>query len=100
MLVEPGATIVMQLHYNLQNVPTALADQTEVQFQLSDTVSRRLAYQPMLDVVRFEPGDQLRVKCTFDNVEGRWGPGVAPMDTNWGESSTEEMCVANILSSE
>ncbi len=51
-------------------------------------------------VVRFEPGDQLRVKCTFDNVEGRWGPGVAPMDTNWGESSTEEMCVANILSSE
>ncbi|MEW5740561.1 MAG: monooxygenase [Myxococcota bacterium] len=190
VLVEPGATIVMQLHYNLDNVPTAQADRTAVDFQLADTVSRRFAYQPMLDVawvagqmkipanapdvthqyvadprsffkllgspldtangfnleavmfhmhqlgkrgelwlekadrrrikvldipnwdfhwqneyqlaepVRFEPGDQLRVKCTFDNSPGRAGPGVASMDTNWGENSTEEMCVANILSSE
>jgi hypothetical protein len=44
--------------------------------------------------VRFEPGDKLRVKCTFDNDK----PGA--VDTNWGENSSEEMCVANILSSE
>lgn len=190
VLVEPGATLVMQLHYNLQGVPQPLADQTTVDFQLADTVSRRLAYQPLLDVawvagqmkipanatdvthqyaadprsffkllgspldttqgfnleavmfhmhqlgkrgelwlekadrrrikvldipdwdfhwqneyqlaeaLRFEPGDQLRVKCVFDNSPGRLGPGLSPMDTNWGENSTEEMCVANILSSE
>jgi hypothetical protein len=190
VLVEPGATIVMQLHYNLNNLPSAQADQTEVQFQLADAVTRRLAYQPMLDVawvagqmkipanttdvthqyvadprsffkllgspldttngfnleavmfhmhqlgkrgelwlekadhrrikvldipnwdfhwqneyqlaepLRFEPGDMLRVKCTFDNVDGRWGPGIPSRETNWGEGSTEEMCVANILSSE
>jgi hypothetical protein len=42
----------------------------------------------------FEPGDKLRVKCTFDNSR----PGA--VETNWGENSSEEMCVANILSSE
>jgi hypothetical protein len=44
--------------------------------------------------VRFEPGDKLRVKCVFDNTK------VGAKDTNWGENSDEEMCVANILSSE
>lgn len=182
--IEPGATVVMQMHYNTASGVVPQADQTEMQFMLADTVTRRLAYQPMLDVawvagqmdipaatpnvvhqyqadpreffkllgspldtstgfnieavmfhmhtlgrhgelylekadktrvklvdipawdfhwqneyqlaapVRFEPGDKLRVKCTFDNDK----PGA--VDTNWGENSSEEMCVANILSSE
>ncbi|MFZ5438778.1 MAG: hypothetical protein ACOZQL_02155 [Myxococcota bacterium] len=182
--IEPGATIVMQMHYNLQNVAAPQADQTAMQFSLADTVQRRLAYQPLLDVawvagqmkipagstdvlhqyvadpraffttlgspldtsrgfnleavmfhmhtlgrrgelwlekadrtrlkvleipawdfhwqneyqlatpLRFEPGDKLRVRCTFDNAAS------GAVDTNWGESSDEEMCVANILSSE
>ena len=182
--IEPGATIVMQMHYNTANVGQPQADQTAMQFTLADTVQRRLAYQPLLNVawvggempipagdpavlhqysadprsffqllgspldttngfnieavmfhmhtlgkhgelwldkadkrhlkildvpawdfhwqieyqlsepVRFEPGDKLRVKCTFDNSL----PGA--VETNWGENSTEEMCVANILSSE
>lgn len=181
--IEPGATVVMQMHYNLG--AEAQQDQTAMQFSLADTVDHELAYQPMLDVswvagamkipagepavlhqyladpraffsgvlgspldntngfnieavmfhmhslgkhgelwlekadkrrikvidipawdfhwqieyqlaepLRFEPGDKLRVKCTFDNDK----PGA--IDTNWGESSSEEMCVANILSSE
>lgn len=184
ILIEPGATVVMQLHYNVAGIPTPEADRTAMQFQLVDTVTRRLAYQPLLDVawvagqmplpageaeivhqhvadprsffkllgspldtdngfnleavmfhmhtlgrrgelwleredrtrvkvldiprwdfhwqneyqlaepLRFAPGDKLRVKCVFDNS----GPGAT--DTNWGENSEEEMCVANILSSE
>jgi hypothetical protein len=190
VLVEPGATVVMQVHYNVAGVPQPRADLTEVQFQLADTVARRLAYQPLLNVewvagqmkipadapevpftyaadpraffsllgspldtskgftleavmfhmhqlgrrgelwldkadkrrvkvleiadwdfhwqneyqlaepVRFEPGDKLRVKCVFDNTAGRLGPGRPSAATNWGENSDEEMCVANILSSE
>ncbi len=182
--IDPGAMVVMQMHYNVQNAGGPQSDQTEMQFTLADTVTRRLAYQPMLDTawvagqmripagesavlhqyqadprsffkllgspldttngftleavmfhmhtlgrhgelwlekadrrrikvldipawdfhwqneyqlaepVRFEPGDKLRVKCTFDNSK----PDA--MTTNWGENSDEEMCVANILSSE
>jgi hypothetical protein len=44
--------------------------------------------------VRFSPGDELRVRCVFENT----GPN-AKM-SNWGENSDEEMCVANLLSSE
>jgi len=46
----------------------------------------------LAEPVRFEPGDQLRVKCTFDNTAGT-------SDVNWGEATADEMCVANILSS-
>lgn len=48
----------------------------------------------LAEPVRFEPGDELRVKCVFDNSKA-----VSKL-TNWGENSDEEMCVANILSSE
>lgn len=182
--IEPGATIVMQMHYNVPSAAGPQEDQTAMQFTLADSVPRVLAYQPLLDTawvagemkipageapvlhqyvadprsffrllgspldttngfnleavmfhmhtlgkhgelwlekadrrrvkildvpawdfhwqieyqlaepVRFEPGDKLRVKCTFDNSL----PGA--VETNWGENSTEEMCVANILSSE
>jgi hypothetical protein len=47
--------------------------------------------------VRFEPGDKLRVRCTFDNSQQR---RPVPSDVNWGESSDQEMCVANLLSTE
>lgn len=190
ILIPPGATIVMQVHYNVANSGGPHADQTEMQFQLADTVQTQFAYQPLLDVawvagamdipanasnvpyqyaadprdffkllgspldntkgfgieavmfhmhqlgaqgelwldkadhthikvleipawdfhwqnefqlsktLLFEPGDQLRVKCVFDNSPGRHGPGVPSTDTNWGENSTDEMCVANILSSQ
>lgn len=49
--------------------------------------------------LRFSPGDKLRVRCTFDNTAERTGV-MAPPETNWGENSTEEMCVANIFSSQ
>ena len=178
--IEPGAVVVMQMHYNVTGAPQV--DQTTMQFQLADSVQRVFAYQPMLDVgwvaggmsipagkaevmhqlasdprdffhllgspldtskgfdieaimfhmhklgrhgevwlekpgkriklldipawdfhwqneyqldapVRFEPGDRLRVRCTFAND----APGA--IDENWGENSDEEMCVANLLSS-
>ncbi len=50
--------------------------------------------------VRFEPGDHLRMRCTFDNSAAHQNDGAPPKDTNWGEGSDDEMCVANILSSE
>lgn len=50
--------------------------------------------QYMLDApVRFEPGDKLRLRCTFDNSGSM-------REVRWGEGSDDEMCVANILSSE
>lgn len=51
--------------------------------------------------VRFEPGDTLRLRCTFDNSEAKKKPGQTMLkEVNWGENSDEEMCVANILSTE
>jgi len=185
ILVEPGATLVLQMHYN--TAAGIQPDASSFQFQLSDTVGRRLAYQPFLneawaagqmkipqgqsnvvhqyqadpraffsllgspldttngfnieavmfhmhklgtsgqlwldkadhthlkvldipawdfhwqlqyflsEPLRFEPGDNLRVRCVFDNASGRIA---AVKDVNWGEGSDDEMCVANILSSE
>lgn len=48
----------------------------------------------LAEPVRFNPGDELRVRCVFDNSK----PGAKA--SNWGENSDEEMCVANLLSSE
>ncbi len=58
--------------------------------------------QYMLETpLRFEPGDKLRLRCTFDNSPGRLDPNQpAPHDVNWGEGSEDEMCVANIFSSQ
>ncbi|MBX7097185.1 MAG: hypothetical protein K1X89_05715 [Myxococcaceae bacterium] len=51
--------------------------------------------------LRFEPGDKLHLSCTFDNSQARMQPGQQQLtDVNWGENSDEEMCVANILSTE
>jgi hypothetical protein len=57
--------------------------------------------QYMLETpVRFEPGDKLRLRCTFDNSPGRSYPDSSMREVRWGEGSDDEMCVANILSSE
>lgn len=51
--------------------------------------------------VRFENGDQLSLKCVFDNTAAHQpcfgGNCREPADVNWGEGSTDEMCVANML---
>lgn len=39
--------------------------------------------------IGFEPGDRLSLSCTFDNDRAT--------DTNWGEGSADEMCVANLF---
>lgn len=188
ILVPPGATVVLQMHYNVQQGGPK-PDQSKLQFTLEKTVEKRATYQPLLDVnwvagamkipggqkgvlhqfvadprdffkllgspldnskgfnieavmfhmhrlgtigelylekadkrriklinipqydfhwqleyyfeepVRFEPGDKLRVRCTFDNSQEKTGQ-TAPRDVNWGENSDQEMCVANLLSSE
>jgi hypothetical protein len=189
ILVPPGATVVLQMHYN---VPSSgpQPDQTKMEFQLEKSVDRVMAYQPYLDPgwvagamkipagapstsftvdgdprdffhllgspltldhgfnieaimfhmhklgaqgqvylekadgshqklldipawdfhwqfeyqlaapVKFEPGDKLRSRCTFDNSPGRLGVDTATREVNWGEGSDDEMCVANILSSQ
>jgi hypothetical protein len=185
--VQPGTTLVVQMHYNTQDVDPQ-DDLTSLDFQLEDSVQKRAAYTPFLNFswplgnmevppnahtvqtfeadprdsfhtlgstlntdngfnieavmfhmhklgtegtlwlekpdksrvkileipawnfhwqleyvldqpVRFEPGDQLRVTCTFDNVPDRWTDGQVK-DVNWGEGSNDEMCVANLLSTE
>ncbi len=187
ILVPPGATVVLQMHYNVQS--GIQPDLSKLQFTLESTVEKRATYQPMLDVgwvaggmripggekgvvhqlvsdpraffkllgspldnskgfnieavmfhmhrlgtvgelwlekadkrriklisipkydfhwqleyyfdqpVRFEEGDKLRVRCTFDNSQEHTGK-VKPEDVNWGENSDQEMCVANLLSTE
>lgn len=58
----------------------------------------------LAEPVRFEPGDALTVRCTWDNSAGnqiRTKDGTkAPADVYWGEGSLEEMCVANLYISE
>lgn len=41
---------------------------------------------------RFEPGDQLHLKCTWDNAE--------MYDINWGEGTNDEMCLGTVYVSE
>lgn len=58
----------------------------------------------LAEPIRFEQGDTLSVRCTWDNSpenqivtkDGR----AAPADVFWGEGSLEEMCVANLYISE
>lgn len=59
---------------------------------------------PVTDLPRFEPGDKLRVRCTFDNtmenpalkaaLKEQALPG--PVDVGLGESTLEEMCLTGI----
>ncbi len=44
-----------------------------------------------------QDGDLLHLQCVFDNSASNQSDGKAPVDTNWGEGSADEMCVANML---
>jgi hypothetical protein len=47
------------------------------------------------------PGDQLYVECHFDNTEGKQavvnGERLPVRDVNWGDATTDEMCLGNVL---
>jgi hypothetical protein len=51
--------------------------------------------------VRLEPGDQLFVECHFDNTAEHQlvvdGQRLTPRNVNWGERTTDEMCLGNVL---
>ena len=47
--------------------------------------------------MRVYPGDSLRLSCTWDNSEANQpvidGQVAAPHDVQWGEGTTDEMCL-------
>lgn len=51
--------------------------------------------------VRLNPNDQLYVECHFDNTADNQpyvnGVQLPPKDVNWGERTTDEMCLGNVL---
>jgi hypothetical protein len=51
--------------------------------------------------VQLNPGDQLEVECHFDNTAANQmivnGQRLEPRDVNWGEATTDEMCLGNVL---
>ena len=51
--------------------------------------------------VRLNPGDQLFVECHFDNTAENQnvvnGVKLPVRDVNWGENTTDEMCLGNVL---
>lgn len=51
--------------------------------------------------VKLYPGDQLVVECHYDNTAANQivvdGQRLAPRDVNWGEGTTDEMCLGNVL---
>lgn len=52
--------------------------------------------------VRLNPGDQLYVECHFNNTADKQlvidGKALPVRDVNWGEKTTDEMCLGNVLS--
>jgi len=51
--------------------------------------------------VKLNPGDELEVECHFDNTAGNQmivdGRRLTPRTVNWGEATTDEMCLGNVL---
>jgi Copper type II ascorbate-dependent monooxygenase, C-terminal domain len=51
--------------------------------------------------VRLEQGDQLFVECHFNNTAEKQvmidGKRLEPRDVRWGEGTTDEMCLGNVL---
>jgi hypothetical protein len=54
-----------------------------------------------IDPVRLDPGDKLFVECHFDNTAEKQlvvdGKRLAPREVRWGENTTDEMCLGNVL---
>lgn len=50
--------------------------------------------------LRLQPGDQLRLECTWDNSASNQpllqGKQATPKDLGWGEGTDEEMCVVSL----
>jgi hypothetical protein len=59
----------------------------------------QLVYE-LEEAIPFAPEDELSVSCTWDNSSANQPDGRAPEDINWGEGSSDEMCVANIYITE
>jgi hypothetical protein len=52
---------------------------------------------------RVEPSDTLNIECHWDNSGGRHvehGAPAVPQDTNWGEGTTDEMCIGFLYATE
>ncbi|MBM4361158.1 MAG: monooxygenase [Deltaproteobacteria bacterium] len=51
--------------------------------------------------IELAPGDRLALECEYDNTAANQyspsGPAPAPRDVNWGDRSTDEMCLGNFL---
>jgi hypothetical protein len=51
--------------------------------------------------VKLSAGDQLEVECHFDNTAAHQmivdGQRLRPRNVNWGEGTTDEMCLGNVL---
>ena len=47
--VLPGSWVVLQVHYNLENMPQDPTDLSTIEFMLNDTVEQRAAYAPWLN---------------------------------------------------
>ena len=51
----------------------------------------------LVEPVRFDPGDQVRADCEWDNTPERQpvvdGQRIEPRDVIWGEGTTDEMCL-------
>jgi len=54
--------------------------------------------------IKLYPGDQLIVECHFDNTAENQavfdGQRLVPRDVNWGDGTTDEMCLGNVLITE
>lgn len=49
------------------------------------------------DPIAVEGGVELDLECVFDNSPANQPRAGAPVDVNWGEGTSDEMCVANLL---
>jgi hypothetical protein len=76
------------------SAPEMLLDIPDWAFEWQETFRLR---QP----VRLNPGDQLFVECRFDNTADHQtvvnGQRLPVRNVNWGEGTTDEMCLGNVL---
>ncbi len=59
----------------------------------------QLAYR-LKEPVLFEPGDKLRITCTWDNTESNQATNEPPRDLGWGDGTYDEMCLGILYMSQ